>query len=303
MPALLIVTDGLIPSEATSDSGLCLHPALTSWERQFRGRSQQWFSCGDRTPLDWYAAAAGTTPATLLAERYGEFPEGTRQCWVASPFHTQLGRDRVHVLAEVEFPWCEEDAEWLCALLNPLLQQQGMRLLPVGAAMLLTCEQALDAHPASFAAIAGHLLPDRHPGGVDGGRLARLLAEIQMLLFQHPAAHRRARGDVDVNGVWFWGATDVADTTRPRHIATRTCNPVLRSLTREHDAHLIISEAGRLQALFGEDEGLPSQILLAGHGHAVRLMKPIWPKFGKCTWRPVSVDSEGSLLALLREMA
>jgi len=245
---------------------------------------------------------AGTTPAALLAARCSELPENTRQYWVASPFHAQLGRDRVHVLAEAELPWCEEDAEWLCTILNPLLQQQGMHLLPVGAAMLLACEQALDAHPVSFAAIAGRLLPDRHPDGADGGRLARLLAEIQMLLFQHPAAHRRERGEVDVNGVWFWGATDVSDTAQPRHIATITCNPVLRSLTRESDAHLLISEAGRLRTLLGEDKSLPSKTLLAGHGHAVLLTKSIWPTFGKRTWRPVSVGSEASLLTLLRDM-
>ncbi|MDQ7011603.1 MAG: threonine synthase [Mariprofundaceae bacterium] len=303
MPALLIITDGLIPSDAAPDSGLCLHPALSLWQGQLQSRSRRWFACADRTPLDWYAAAAGTSPAGLLANRIGALPEHTCQCWVASPFHTQLGRDRVHVLAEAEFPWCEEDAEWLCALLNPLLQQQGMHLLAVGAAMLLACEQALDAHPASFAAIAGHLLPDRHPEGVDDGRLARLLAEIQMLLFQHPAAHRRARGEVDVNGIWFWGATEMPDTTRPRHIATTTSNPVLRSLTREHDARLMISEAGRLPALLGEDRSLPPAILLAGHGHAVLLTKSIWPKFGKHTWRPVSVESETSLLVQLEDMA
>jgi len=74
---------------------------------------------------------------------------------------------------------------WLCGQLNPLLSEEGMSLHQTGAALLFACRDALNANPVSFASISGKGMPNRHHEGADGGRLNRLMSEIQMVLHQH----------------------------------------------------------------------------------------------------------------------
>ncbi|MFP4154517.1 MAG: hypothetical protein ACLFSG_02330 [Halothiobacillaceae bacterium] len=85
---------------------------------------------------------------------------------------------------------------------------------------------------------AAHLLP-RAPEGVPDARFAprRWLAEIEMLLYNHPVnAARAARGQPQVNSVWLHGEgawpDDVQPTHCPRFDAVIADDPLLRGLAR-----------------------------------------------------------------------
>ena len=223
-----------------------------------------------------------------------------KQCWVASPYHAAVGRDTVRLLPEGIFPWTQQDANWLCAILNPLLLQEGMTLLPVGSALLLSCSESMNAEPVGFDAVSGKELPNRHPKGVDGGRFTRLLAELQMFLHQHPAEHRRQRGEPDVNGIWLWGAAKWPQVVNGQRIAVVTRNPFLQSIADDRDAKLMITEVERFNELVKQGIPLPKRIVLAGGGHAVMLTKSLLPKFGKAVWKLKSPGMEAELLSTLR---
>lgn len=292
--SLLLVTDGLISNQG----GLTFHPDLFLWQRLLDKRKQQWFDCPTKNPLAMYAALLNVEPATLLASKLSL--QGENQYWVASPYYAQLARDSVRVMSEGMLPWCAEDAIWACELLNPLLAEDGMQLHRIGAALLLVCNKPLDAKLMSFADIAGNFLPNRHPSGVDGGSFMRLMAEVQMMLKQSPAAHRRERGELDVHGLWFWGGSepDCIEALANKSVATR--NPFLQSVVDAQNANIIVTEAERLAELIKQDSVLPKRVVLLGEGYAVSLKKSLLAGFGTKAWLPRDIKSEADLLGYLK---
>jgi len=291
----LIVSQALIQHQ----DGVSLHPDLFLWQQQLSSYRQRWFHCAAKNPLGWYAALCDTSPAALLAQQCSALPEDTSQCWVASPYHAQLARTSVRVMPEGQFAWTVEDADHLCVTLNPLLAEEGMQLFAIGAALLLSCRKSIEAYPQVFGAISGQLLPDRNHEGEDGGRLNRLLSEIQMLLFQHPSVARNERGEPDVSGIWLWSPTDSSVDFHARQIAVATRNPVLQAIVNGKGANVMITEAERLTELVKQGVPLPRQIVLAGENHAVLLSKSWLPRFGKTVWKPKSVKQEPNLLPML----
>jgi len=292
----LIVSQALIQHQ----DGVSLHPDLFAWEKQLSAYRQHWFDCADKNPLAWYASLCETSPTALLAQQCDDLPEDTAQYWVASPYHAQLARTAVRVMPEGQMPWAAEDANELCEMLNPLLAEDGMQLLAVGAALLLACRESIQANPKGFGEISGQMLPDRNHAGEDGCHLNRLLSEIQMLLFQHPSEKRRLRGDPDVSGLWLWSPIDECIEPHAKQIAVATRNPVLHAIAEGKDASVIITEAERMGELVHQHAPLPMQIVLAGDAQAVLLTKSILPTFGKRVWKPKSSKPEDSLFTALR---
>lgn len=297
---LLLITDALLKREGEASAmQFVLHPALDELRMQLLKRRRRWFICANNNPLGWYAALVDAEPAALLAARSPELPAHAMQAWVASPYHAMLGRDTVRLLPEVDFPWNEEDSIWLCDTLNPLLHQDGMSLHPCADALLLASKQPLDVQAAAFADIAGHLLPNRHPQGVDGGRLMRLLAEIQMLLHAKPQPTRT--GKPGVHGLWLWGACDMPPELPVGLPPVASMNPILQSLQHGHGAQLTISEAEHVPATLAS-KALPQAVLLAGPGHAVLLQKSIFSRLGK-DWKVQNPAHESDLFIALRSLA
>jgi len=293
--SLLLVTHGLIPNQ----DGLTLHPDLFLWQPLLAKRKQQWFEALSYNPLALYASLLDTEPALLLASKLSS--NHAKQCWLVSPYHAQLSRDSVRIMPEGMLPWCEEDAIWACDSLNPLLAEEGMTLHRIGAALLLGCDEPLHASPVSFSEIAGKCLPNRHPSGEDGGRLMRLMAEVQMMFKQLPAAHRRQRGDMDIHGLWFWGSCEShhVEALPVKSIATR--DPFLQSIVDAKGAKITITEPEQLSELVRQGVGLPKRVVLLGEGHAVLLKKSLLPKLGRNKWLPKAIKSESDLFSMLRK--
>lgn len=294
----LVISQALIRHQ----DGVSLHPDLFLWQKQLSSYRQQWFDCTDKNPLGWYAALCGISPTVLLASQCEALPEHTVQCWSVSPYHARIMRDTVRVMPEGEFSWTDEDAGHLCVVLNPLLAEEGMQLFAVGSALLLACREKIEAYPLSFGEISGKMLPDRHHEGEDGGRLNRLLSEIQMTLFQHPLETRHDRGEAEVNGIWLWAPVDWPQATALRTVPVATRHPALQSMADGRDAVWMISEVERLHGLVKKDAdaALPKRMVLAGEGYAVLLNKSWLPRLGKTTWYPKAVQDESQLLKVIR---
>jgi len=296
---LLLLTDGLMPSGEV----YLLHPALSSWQKQLAGYSRQWFVSRPRVPLEWYAELAGSDSGMLIAHCLGkELLAGFRQLWIVSPFHARLARDRLQVMPDALFTWRETDSAWLCNLLNPLLAEDGMKLVYRQGCLALLCANPLEVCPLSFASISGQTLPDRHPDGKDGGTLMRLMTEVQMLLRQHPAVHRREGGEPDVDGLWFWSGTAITENSTPvPALAVATRNALLRTIADGRSRGVTISETEHLPELVKQGERLPKRIVLAGGNHAVLLRKGMLPRFGKPDWSPKAPKSDRELISGLRK--
>ncbi|MDQ6953601.1 MAG: threonine synthase [Mariprofundaceae bacterium] len=293
---IICITHGLVPSQ----DGLTLHPDLFLWEQHLLKRKRRWFATPPHNPLSLYAALLDTQPANLLASNIA-LDTSIQQYWIASPYHAQLTRDAVRVMAEELFPWCEEDAVWVCELLNPLLSEEGMKLKSVGAALLLVCENPLHATPVNFPEIAGSFLPNKHPVGVDGGHIMRLMSEIQMMLNQSPAEHRRIRGDMDVHGLWFWGGSEAHQKCPFEPINMASKNSFLQSMIEPRNAKIIITEPENLMHLVRQDSDLPKHVFLIGEGVMVHLNKPLLFRFRQRGWEVQGMASEKEGLQLIHQ--
>lgn len=296
---MLIVTNGL----ANVPDGLQLHPLLSPLQQQLAGRAKRWFRAPLHTPLSLFAWLMERSPASLVAARL-DLPKEARQCWLASPFHARLMRDHLQVMPEGLFSWTADDAAALVSLLNPLLKDEGMTLHAIGAAMLLACHDPLDAAPASFAEISGRLLPNRHPEGTDGGRLMRLVAEIQMFLHNHRDALKSTAKDV--SGLWFWSGASLPLEAPLDSPSVATRNPFLAAVTESRGAKLTITDAEQLEESINPSAPLPRDVILFGGGYAVWLTPSfaatIAAKLRKvsATFDPNGVQEETALLQQLR---
>lgn len=291
---LLLISDAL---QQTGEGAFTLHPGLDEFGRRLASKRRQWFRCTNNNPLGWYAAIVGFPTAALLATHCADLPGDARQCWVASPYHGQPGRDSVRLIPESELAWDAEDARCLCGELNPLLNEEGMELHACGAALLLSCNEPIDADPVPFSAIAGGLLPNRHPVGKDGGRLMRLLAEIQMSL--HANEQPAKRGKPAVNGLWLWGSCELPHAVPAGIAAVKSPDAWLQALNDQR-ADLAICESSQLADLQPDNE-MPPNVLLTGSDHAVLLSHSLLPNLSR-GWQPKSPLGEERLVARLREL-
>jgi len=299
---LLIVTDALVSNAAMLTDGVYFpHPSLQPWQKQLDKCSARWFESRAKSAIEWYAAIAESDIASLLTSSLDQKElEGFSQFWIASPFHARLTRDRLQVMPDAYFAWSESDAVWICDLLNPLLNEEGMKLIHHQASLILLCRDVLDAASLSFAAVSGHTLPNRHPEGIDGGALMRLTAEIQMMLNQYPSDSRRAAGEPDVDGLWLWGGSLIGDVSKVDSLSVATRNPLLRSVVDAKGAVVMITEAERLPDLMKDEQSLPKRVVLAGGNHALLLSKSLLPKFGKTSWAPKREKDESDLFKSLQ---
>lgn len=133
----------------------------------------------------------------------GQDPE--QGYWLrADPVHVRIERDRL-LLHEIP----DSDAEGekiLCAALSEHFAGDfSLQFLRPGAWVLRAGSRPqLTTTPLSRA--AGQNIDPLLPAGADALHWRKLLNEVQMLLFQHPANQaREARGEDAINSVWLWG--------------------------------------------------------------------------------------------------
>jgi hypothetical protein len=194
---VLAITDFALPTDAGSA------PQLSGLDRLLaRGHLQ---SLALPCWRHWILQEAGLDPperlpvAGTLAGKSGHWA-------VATPVHLLAGLEHVHLdpaglPAVTELEWQE-----LASGFNGLFADSGMSLSFDGEVALLNLGAPLEARTHDPRQLAGRDAGAWLPSGPDGGRLRRLMTEIQMWLHEHPLnLARNRRGAPPVNGLWIWG--------------------------------------------------------------------------------------------------
>jgi hypothetical protein len=133
----------------------------------------------------------------------------------------------------------DEERVQLAATLDAHLRSAGFQLDAAGGQWLVRAPEVLNAvtrHPD----LAVRDLASAMPTGPDAGALRRLMAELQMVLHEHPVNQRRARaGAPEVNAIWLHGLGSVAprDGGEPPPEAFGD-EPYLRGLYKLHNRPL-----------------------------------------------------------------
>lgn len=194
----LVITDFALPGD--SDVALPRLPALESLIA--RGGSAP---AGDPGWRHWTLAQAGLPVqgdlpvAAVIAGRVGHWA-------VATPVHLLAGLKQVH-FDTAGLP-CLAAAQQtaLASSFNETFGGDGLALSFADGTGLLELPRPLEAVTHDPLPLAGREAGAWLPAGPDGGRLRRLMTEIQMWLCTQPLNEQRlARQEPVVNALWIWG--------------------------------------------------------------------------------------------------
>lgn len=145
--------------------------------------------------LPWAALDSGTTGAP---------------CAFLHLCHWEVGMDQVQVLDPGALALTDEETEALRGLLAPWLEQDGIALRPWRTGIWLAQGEPLrDLACVSLDRVVGRRVSRDllQAQGTAAPALTRLLAEVQMLLYQHPVTDARlAQRRLAPNALWITGA-------------------------------------------------------------------------------------------------
>ena len=204
MPQLYAALTDLVVPEEAADTPLPRLPVCERLLTRARRRS---------APPDWrrwalaharLEAPPGDLPiGRTLARRHGA-PDTAEATWfVATPVHFVAGFSSVHFDRDGELALPPETAGTLARRFAAEWQDPTLTLVPAGEALLLRAAGLWQVESQDPAPHAGRPLGPALPQGVDGGRLRRLMTELQMWLHADPP---RAEDGRVLNGLWLWGS-------------------------------------------------------------------------------------------------
>ncbi len=156
-----------------------------------------------------FVASNPVAALTLLAD--GGAPG--HDTWLrADPVHLHVSRDNVQLLDSHVLKPTQTEADAIVATLNEHLAGDGLSIHAPDAArwyMRIPEAETPDTTPlwrANGANVFDHL-PENADNDTGKIKWRRLQNELQMLLHDHPVnTAREARGELAINGIWFWGA-------------------------------------------------------------------------------------------------
>ncbi len=162
-----------------------------------------------------FVASNPVAALTRLAD--GGIPD--HDTWLrVDPVHLHVSRDNVQLLDSHVLKPTQDEADAIVATLNNHLASDGLTIEARDAArwyMRIPEAETPETTPlwrANGANVFDHL-PEDSAGNINWRRLQN---ELQMLLHDHPVnTAREARGELAINGIWFWGAGAFRDNAAP----------------------------------------------------------------------------------------
>ncbi|RZU98480.1 hypothetical protein [Spiribacter vilamensis] len=201
-PALL----GPVPetlAEATGSAGP--FPAL----EYVLGKSRREVAeTADGEALICAIAGGDAAPGALLARGFGIGPG--RIGYRAAPVHLRPDRDRLLLFAGDDARPSADEAASIRDDFNRAFAADGIELQTRDGEWLLVADTAPGPDLPSLSRVAGRYLDMVIPDDAATRPWRKLLNEAQMFLYDHPVnVARSSRGELPVNGFWFWGGGEM----------------------------------------------------------------------------------------------
>lgn len=159
-------------------------------------------------------------PLTLLADKSGDMEIGNGYWLRADPVHLRVEHNQVLLADSRAFRISLEEACQFVAVINKHFAENGLSplcgtdgkqslisFLPLCAdRWYLYMERVPLIHTQLLSEVTVKNINDFFPYGSEKIFWRGILNEIQMLLHEHPLNQiREERGDLALNGIWFWG--------------------------------------------------------------------------------------------------
>jgi hypothetical protein len=180
------------------------------------------------------ASDAGAAAWSLLGE--GMAPG--EACWVrADPVHLRVDRDALMLADSTLFGIERQEAADLSGHLDAHFAPRMHFLAPHPQRWYVRTEQAPGLACTPLAEARGLPISEHLPTGADAMRWHALMNEAQMALHEHPVNEaREARGEMPVNGVWFWGSGPLEQPAARPFDRVLSNDPLARGLAQASGA-------------------------------------------------------------------
>jgi hypothetical protein len=180
---------------------------------------------------DWPVA-----PLTLAVD--GGDPDDAY--WLrADPVHIKVSREGLHLVDNALFDVPVEDARALVALLNAHFASADISFrAPHPRRWYARLSRKPDLVTHSTSEVAGRDVQQYLPGGGDALAWHGTFNEAQMLLHEHPVNEARAaRGEPELNSVWFWGGGTMPAVPACHFASVSSDDPTATALAAAADMH------------------------------------------------------------------
>ncbi|MBK9131027.1 MAG: phosphoglycerate mutase [Gammaproteobacteria bacterium] len=210
-PELVLLIPGLFGPRGADEATLAAADMPARVLGRLLSRAEARAAAGDDLAAALFTAfgmdtqhADGLPEAPLRLCSDGGDPGGD-YCLSADPVHLRVGQDRVVLTGAGTVSRAE--AEALCGEIAAHFVETGIRLeAPAPERWYLRLPQPPAVAFTPLEAVLGQDIRPHLPTGADARTWRRLLNEVQMLLHASEVNRARlARGEVEINSVWFWG--------------------------------------------------------------------------------------------------
>ncbi len=201
------MSDLHLDADALGDGAGQLLPRLAGLETILR------FANRNAVPLTWRAALAeelglrpwgAVAPARVAASAL--CPEAGVDPWFATPVHRIAALDHLRLHPAGMLTLQASELGGLAADFERHFGVAGLALHPLCGGFVLSGFAACGVEAQEPAPYLGARLPRALAHGPDAAQLLRLSGECELWLHEHAVNRdRQQRGQLPVNGLWFWG--------------------------------------------------------------------------------------------------
>jgi len=194
-------------------------------------------------------------PLTYLNDT-GASPAGW--CMRADPVYMEPGRTSLRLMASAEaMQLSQVEADTLCDSLNRHFASQGVRFeAPQTHRWYCFCQANHELITTSLRQVQGQAVQAHMPDGEAGVFWHGILAEAQMLLYQHDVNQTRARQGLPlVNSLWLWGQGKIPTITSTPWQGIWATEPLVRALAQASSTPVHERPEGAVEWLNQAGEG------------------------------------------------
>ena len=176
---------------------------------------------------------------TLMKALGGSLTSGS--WFIVQPVHLHVARDHLVLTDHRHLSLNDDEGRGLFQAVQPLFAEQNLELVYGNALYWFVRADAWsDFRTCSPDAACGHNIDVWQPSGAAARDWRRLHNEVQMLWHQHALnLEREDRGDLRVNALWLWGASDHEQTSIGSQLLARLIAQGREAVSPHQDWRLI----------------------------------------------------------------
>ncbi len=215
LPEVTIVVPGLLGADAPAAQGAGALAGVDAAALELAAGRGEILAAGvpglDAALFGLFDAALveGRDCPVAAVTRVVDAGAATEPWWVrADPVHLAPGSGGVMLTAHASLAVTPQEVARVDAELSAVARAHGVRFeAPQPQRWYIAAQSPQDLCTHNLSDVFGHSIDDRLPAGRDAAAWTALMTEMQTVLHASPVNRARAaRGALEVNAVWLWGA-------------------------------------------------------------------------------------------------